>query len=607
MRRRAAASLLALLFPFLPQAAALHVPTNLTSKSDVDLNQYHQVRYVSASTGSDATGTGTLSSPWQSLTQAFSAIDGATSTNRFALLLATGVYRDTNETSFTLEPWMDIYGGFDPADWNVRSITANETILDGENARRVVIASSHTRLDGVTVRNGLAAYGGGIFCESSNPTLSNCTISGNTAWDRGGGVGCYHNSNPTLYNCTISGNTTAWYGGGVDCYYNSNPTLSNCTISGNTAWVGGGVYCYSYSNPTLSNCTISANTAELVGGGVDCYYNSNPTLSNCTVTGNSAGYGGGGVGCYGSSPSLINCTVTGNTARHDGGGVDCYYNSNPTLRNCTISANTAELVGGGVDCYYNSNPTLSNCTVTGNTAGHDGGGVGCSDSDPALINCTISGNSAGYGGGGVGCYGSSPSLINCTISGNTAGFGGGVYCLFDSTLSLDNCIIWNGVDWLWNNLGSTIAVTYSDVQQATVYPGEGNINLDPLFIDPLNHDYRLQPGSPCIDAGDPDFANSVGSWLLALGDFLGRMRIWDGDGDGIAVVDMGAYEFGDPPFVGDIQPDSQIDSMDLFGFQHYWKEAETPLNAPAVDQNGDGFINALDLAILQQVFGTVHE
>ena len=44
-------------------------------------------------------------------------------------------------------------------------------------------------------------------------------------------------------------------------------------------------------------------------------------------------------------------------------------------------------------------------------------------------------------------------------------------------------------------------VTYSNIVGG--YPGEGNTEADPLFVDPENGDFRIQRSSPCIDTGDP--------------------------------------------------------------------------------------------------------
>ncbi|HUD71004.1 MAG TPA: MopE-related protein [Dongiaceae bacterium] len=63
----------------------------------------------------------------------------------------------------------------------------------------------------------------------------------------------------------------------------------------------------------------------------------------------------------------------------------------------------------------------------------------------------------------------------------------------------------------------------------------GNIAADPQFVDPVAGDFRLSAGSPCIDAGSPG--------LLSV-DLPGRPRSLDGDGDGTAVPDMGAWEAG---------------------------------------------------------------
>jgi hypothetical protein len=86
-------------------------------------------------------------------------------------------------------------------------------------------------------------------------------------------------------------------------------------------------------------------------------------------------------------------------------------------------------------------------------------------------------------------------------------------------------------------------VTYCDVQGG--FPGTGNIDADPVFLDPGSGDFHLDPGSPCIDVGTNDAPD------LPPYDFEGDDRIIDGDGDSMAVVDMGVDEVAlQPPAIG---------------------------------------------------------
>ncbi|MCZ6682745.1 MAG: right-handed parallel beta-helix repeat-containing protein [Planctomycetota bacterium] len=117
-------------------------------------------------------------------------------------------------------------------------------------------------LDGFTITNGLGFPAGGIFCYyNSDPTLTNLIITGNEGGsDGGGGIYCAL-ANPTISNCTITANTATdlGKGGGIYCLM-SSPTISNCTIAGNTAGdSGGGVYCSEGSSPTIIDSIIREN------------------------------------------------------------------------------------------------------------------------------------------------------------------------------------------------------------------------------------------------------------------------------------------------------------------------------------------------------------
>jgi hypothetical protein len=233
--------------------------------------------------------------------------------------------------------------------------------------------------------------------------------------------------------------------------------------------------------------------------------------------------------------------------------------STAVLAGFTIQNGYSEY-GGGVFCRSNSSPSLTSVAVSENTAEY-GGGFALDNSSPNLTNVTISENTADDGGG-LGLVNSGPSLTNVTMSGNTAdhGNGGGLHCCAGSRPNLVNCILWNDAPQeiyffeLWPS--NTITISYSDIQgdsagvvtndNGTVYWLEGNVDEDPLFVGAGDHPFLLQEGSPCIDAGTPDTTGlNLPPW-----DILGNQRIWDGDGDEVAVIDMGAHEYGAPAYTG---------------------------------------------------------
>jgi len=164
----------------------------------------------------------------------------------------------------------------------------------------------------------------------------------------GGGM-CNHSSDPTVENCTFSGNEAGYYGGGM---YNqdSDPTVENCAFSGNDAESGGGMWNFN-SSLTVTNCTFSGNRAEVRGGGM-WNVNSSPMVTNCTFSGNRAEVYGGGMYNEGGDPTVTNCTFSGNRAEVYGGGM-YNYDGSPTVSNTIVAGNTPD------DCAHRGTRALN--------------------------------------------------------------------------------------------------------------------------------------------------------------------------------------------------------------------------------------------------------
>jgi hypothetical protein len=248
--------------------------------------------------------------------------------------------------------------------------------------------------------------------------------------------------------------------------------------------------------------------------------------------------GGGGIRCQGASPTIANCHIINNSASCSdrGGGVYCFA-STPVITGCIIAGNDVYIevdfstsYGGGLSC---TGGIIRDCIIYHNSAwsiGHWGGGVG----------------------GGIDC--DSMSIINCTIHGNTADNGDGIYC--SSKAHIMNCIIWQ------DRITGNPVVLYTNIQGG--YPGEGNIDIDPLFRDPENGDYHLMAtycgdpyDSPCIDAGDPAILDEV-------------LDCWHGLGTSRS--DMGAYggkNSGWPTAVEEEEDGNASVPMDFVLFQNY--------------------------------------
>ena len=305
--------------------------------------------------------------------------------------------------------------------------------------------------------------------------------------------------------------------------------VENISLGDGIALVGAGIGCTILDGGSAGRvATMPASAAGYIGS---------LTATNGALV-SSSGNSGYGAGVYASTCDLYvrDAEVAGNsiTGNYYGYGGGIYVNGgalrlvNVAVRENQCTAASYSAYGGGI--YANASRLwISACEIVGNTSRNDGGGVRQASGDSQFTNCLIADNT---GLAGVWITGGTTTLRHCTVARNASY---GLY-LSSSSASVANSILWSNGDDIYRS-GGSLALRYGCVEDADA--GTGVIHGDPLFADCAGGDYRLLPGSPCIDGGDGDYATPT--------DLLGNPRYDDANtpntGSGVpAYVDMGAFE-----------------------------------------------------------------
>lgn len=291
-------------------------------------------------------------------------------------------------------------------------------------------------------------------------------------------------------------------------------------------------------------------------GGALFSVDSQVTVENCTFTSNVAcgylylrGYGGAifSSGANGSL-TIINSNFSGNEGDGSGGAI-MVEDGDLSIVNSSFLQNSVWAPGGpsshmdpdagkgGAIRITGGSYQLRDLRFERNLAvvgfyGGVGGAVSSASSSGSIVNSVFSNNRSGYAGGALFLDGT-VSIINSTFTLNQSDF----HPAIRSSGSLINSIIWDNNPFDGNDLqvGGSISAVNNLIEYypGHVFPGQDNINQDPMFINPLTGVFHLQSTSPCIDRANEDAPDY---------DKNGHIRV-DGDLDGTITADLGAFEY----------------------------------------------------------------
>ena len=399
------------------------------------------------------------------------------------------------------------------------------TIIDGNKLDRVFLINSSTHdasITGVTIKNGKTSGDGGGIEDFAALTLSDVVIQGNHADGRGGGIYNHYGN--------YSGTVTIGQASCLDSYVSGLP---GAIISGNSsASSGGGIY----NDDTLivNGSVITGN----IGGDASAIHNAGAAAIFYTSIDHNAAPGNATIWNNGTLDIEFSSVASNNGAGILGG----LNGPSTALFQVTVVGNK----GGGI-LNNSGSMTISGSAVLTNTNGSGGAGVFQNGGTMSITNTTIARNKSTSGPGGGIFNHATLSLTNVTLADNVAPTASSISTA-NGTANVRNTIVKGK-----NNCDAPVAVTGNNIESENSCGFTAltdKPNTDPLLVTTQDPENGFEPffpvtvhvplvaslkrGSPAVDAGD----NTV----CPPSDQRTVQRPIDGNGDGTATCDIGAYE-----------------------------------------------------------------
>ena len=415
-------------------------------------------------------------------------------------------------------------GGIDSREGDV-GIIDNELRANTGHRGAGLHHDSNARISGNRINDNIANWtGGGIHVVGHAPMISSNTVSGNQSMNDGGGI-YLHQSAATIIGNDVIDNSTLDDGGGIRAF-ESPCTIQDNLVERNHANDGGAGIRVSHIPATLLNNIVRDNVAGGVGGGMDLD-NDASTVRGGVISGNRAGGSGGGIHAWlgpWDGHVIEDVTFTDNRA-WQGAGMYVVDELKPIrMKNLRFIGNRGAK-GGGL-MIRSADFTLTGSLFQNNQASERGGAI-FAGASPAW-------EPEGLPPGTCPCPPAAPvgQLAFNVMSGNVAPRGAGVWTSFPG-LTLENSIVFNSTGMAIEAAADEdaaepgpeeppLAIAVPTLRYTDVFPAmfagmmdpttiDGNLAVDPGFVDATNGDFHLAAGSACIDAAAPGLVDADGT------------------------------------------------------------------------------------------------